>query len=138
MTQEPADTRHLYVPLRDAGCAVTLRLFRDRDGSRCAVGFTTAEHLARVLGPQQRCYRLTEHSARTLAQQCGVNKLIVDPGLVAAAVAQTSADQRTEPVTAPVPQPVGPSRSTLHPEVAGLLAVSAAAGAAALLMQVLP
>jgi hypothetical protein len=163
MTQEPADTGRLYVPLRDAACGVSLRLFRDRDGSRCAVGFTSAEGLERLLGPQQQYYRLTEAAVRSLARERSVSALIVDPGLVAAAVSvdapspvapslvaasytapthahadtDTVADTVTVPTT-PIPQPDGQPRFTWHPELAGLLAVSAITGAAALLMQVIP
>ena len=150
MPQEPADTAdtaRLFVPLQDAACGVSLRLFRDRDGSRCAIGFTTTERLADVLGPQQRYYRLTERSVRELARERGACALIVDPGLVAAPVSPIPA----EPVREPVPvslsvrvseplarEPLGTPRSSWHPELAGLLAVSAVSGAAALLMQVLP
>jgi hypothetical protein len=148
MSQEPADTARLFVPLQDAACGVSLRLFRDRDGSRCAIGFTTTERLAGVLGPQQRYYRLTERSVRTLARERGVDALIVDPGLVAPAVSPVPADHAVMPnplVPNPlVPEPLVPerllrerrgrrgrSRSPWHPEVAGLLAVGAVTGAAA-------
>jgi hypothetical protein len=139
MPQEPADTARLFVPLQDAACGVSLRLFRDREGSRCAIGFTTTERLANVLGPQQRYYRLTEHSVRELARERGADALIVDPGLVAAAVSPIPAEPVCEPVPEPlVREPLGASRPSWHPELAGLLAVSAVTGAAALLMQVLP
>jgi hypothetical protein len=139
MPQEPADTARLFVPLQDAACGVSLRLFRDRDGSRCAIGFTTTERLANVLGPQQRYYRLTGHSVRELARERGADALIVDPGLVAAPVSPISAEPVREPVPEPLArEPLGIPRSSWHPELAGLVAVSAVTGAAALLMQVLP
>jgi hypothetical protein len=141
MPQEPADTARLFVPLQDAACGVSLRLFRDRDGSRCAIGFTTIERLANVLGPQQRYYRLTGHSVRELARERGADALIVDPGLVAAPVSPISAEPVRESVAVSEPlarEPLGTPRSSWHPELAGLVAVSAVTGAAALLMQVLP
>lgn len=138
MIEEPPDIERLYVPLRDAACGVSLRLFRDRGGARCAVGFTSPDRLAAVLGSGQRYYRLTEHAVRALARERGVTALIVDPGLVAPAVTPLPA----EPVAKPVPTlraPVATSRSSSwHPELSGLLVVSAVTGAAALLMQVLP
>jgi len=155
MSQEPVDAARLFVPLHDAACGVSLRLFRGRDGSRCAVGFTTTERLVSMLGTQQRYYRLTEHAVRALARERGAHALIVDPGLVAAAVSPTLADQADEAdqagerVAGGVPEPVTvpelpvtdrrrPLRSPWQPELAGLLAVGAVTSAAALLMQVLP
>ena len=86
MIEEPPDTSRLYVPLRDAACGVSLRLFRDRGGERCAVGFTRLESMAELLGPDQQYYRLTARSVRELAGQRDVTRLIVDPVLVAAPV----------------------------------------------------
>ncbi len=103
MTEEPSDIGRLYVPLRDAACGVSLRLFRDRGAVRCAVGFTSADRLAAVLGADQRCYRLTEHAVRTLARERGVMTLIVDPGLVAAPVREHAV---TESVSVPIPIPI--------------------------------
>jgi hypothetical protein len=148
---EPPDTQRLYVPLRQAACGVSLRLFRDRDGTRCAVGFTTVERLVGTLGPDQHHYRLTESAVRALAGERDVHRLIVDPGLVAAPVsavestATTITTTTTTPVfpvapAEPVAAPVGSSRSawtSWSPELVGLLTVSAVTGAAALLMQVI-
>ena len=86
MTEEPPDIEWLYVPLRKAACGVSVRLFRDRGGARCAVGFTSAQRLASVLGPEEPFYRLTESAVRNLAAERGVYALVVDPGLVAAPV----------------------------------------------------
>jgi len=151
---EPPDTQRLYVPLRQAACGVSLRLFRDRDGTRCAVGFTTVERLISTLGSDQHHYRLTESAVRALAGERGVHRLIVDPGLVAApvspvesvALAATTTTATTTttttpvfpvapavPVAASVAEPVGSSRSawtSWSPELVGLLTVSAVTGAA--------
>lgn len=88
MEEQDSETDRLFVPLRDAGCGcgVSLRLFRDRDGSRCAVGFTMAERMAEVLGARQEYYRLTVRAVRELARERGVYALVVDPGLVAVPV----------------------------------------------------
>jgi hypothetical protein len=112
MKEQDSETDRLYVPLRGAGGGVSLRLFRDRDGSRCAVGFTTHERLAEVLGAEQEFYRLTVRSVRALARERGVDALVVDPGLVAAPVRE-------------------------HAWPVGILTVSAVTGAAALALQVL-
>ena len=137
MIEEPPDIERLYVPLRDAACGVSLRLFRDRGGARCAVGFTSPDRLAAVLGSGQHYYRLTEHVVRALARERGVTALIVDPGMVAPAVSPLSPEPVAEPAP-PVRAPLATSRSSWHPELSGLLVVSAVTGAAALLMQVLP
>lgn len=90
MEEQVSETDRLYVPLREAGCCcgVSLHLFRDRGGSRCAVGFTTAERLADVLGARQECYRLTVRTVRELARERGVYTLMVDPHLTAVAACE--------------------------------------------------
>ena len=87
MEERASETDRLYVPVREAGCCcgVSLQLFRDRDGSRCAVGFTTAERMAEVLGARQECFRMTVRTVRQLARQRGVHTLMVDPGRAAVA-----------------------------------------------------
>ena len=146
MTQEPPDPGFLFVPLQAAACGVALRLFRDRDGTRCAVGFTTLEDLTRVLGPDQQHYQLRERSVRSLAAERGVSRLIVDPGLVAAPVSPVAAPAVAlpEPVLSPelIPSPElvashEPAWSGWNPQLVGLLVVSAVTGAAALVMQVI-
>lgn len=171
MIEEPPDTSRLYVPLRDAACGVSLRLFRDRGGERCAVGFTRLENMVELLGPDQQYYRLTARSVRELAGQRDVTRLIVDPVLVAAPVNDITPVTIT-PVTpvapvAPVAQPAivpasvvlarpVPARSNVHShshshlplsamrsawerssQAAGILVVSAGAGAAALMLEAL-
>jgi SseB protein N-terminal domain len=165
VTQEPPDTQHLFVPLREAAHTVSLRLFRDRDGTRCAVAFTTHDQLTSVLGSEQRYYRLTGRAVRSLVAERGVDRLIVDPGLVAAPVSPTfvpqlptsSLDPAQSPASSPTLSPApamapalssAASTSTLtptsgrvragwNPQLVGLLTVSAVTGAAALLMQVI-
>ena len=141
MAEEPADIEHLYVPLRDAGCGVALRLFCDRDGARCAVGFTRLERLVAVLGAEQRYYRLTERSVRELARQRGVAALVVDPGMVAAPVRDHAPAIEPSPAGAKStdvhPHPHLHAHAPWDPRATAVLAISAASGAAALLIQVL-
>jgi hypothetical protein len=70
------------VPLT-ATAPTTLRLFRDRDGVRCAVAFSSPGLLAEVLGPQQRWIPLAEPALRALLRPLDVHHLIQDPGMVA-------------------------------------------------------
>ncbi|MFI6444127.1 SAV_915 family protein [Kitasatospora sp. NPDC050543] len=82
--KEPAEPRPtLCVPVRSVGSGYALRLFRRRDGGRCAVAFTSATALTDLLGPAQRCIRLAEPALRALAAPLGVTTLVVDPQLVA-------------------------------------------------------
>ncbi len=137
MLEEPPDTRRVYVPLNEGECSVSLRLFRDRGGERCAVGFTRSDRMAELLGPEQPCYRLTVRSVRELAAQRGVTRLILDPALVAAPV------RDLEPLSLPAPpqrthHPLRAARSAWeHSQAAGILVVSAGAGAAALVLEAL-
>ena len=142
MLEEPPDTRRVYVPLTESACSVSLRLFRDRGGERCAVGFTDFDRLAELLGPDQPCYRLTVRSVRELAAQRGVTRLILDPALVAAPVR----DPGTLPLPLPLAEaehrahhrPLRAARSAWeHSQAAGILVVSAGAGAAALVLEAL-
>ena len=159
MLEEPPDTHRVYVPLTEGACSVSLRLFRDRGGERCAVGFTDFDRMAELLGPDQLCYRLTVRSVRELAAQRGVTRLILDPALVAAPVRDpgslplTVAAQPTAayPAAAPHPascdtaaahrahhRPLRAARSAWeHSQAAGILVVSAGAGAAALVLEAL-
>ena len=132
MLEEPPDTGRLYAPLRAAGVGITLRLFRDRAGTRCAVGFTSAEQLERVLGPDQPYYLLTESMVRSLARERGVSTLIVDPRLAAAPV------EPLQPLAEVELPREARRRSPWDRELTGMLAVSAVGGAIALLMQVIP
>lgn len=158
MLEEPPDTHRVYVPLTEGSCSVSLRLFRDRGGERCAVGFTDPDRLAELLGPDQRCYRLTVRSVRELAAQRGVTRLILDPALVAAPVRDPESLPRPLPLVAaahpaaslpasPDPsaaprahhhRPLRAARSAWeHSQAAGILVVSAGAGAAALVLEAL-
>ncbi|WP_081982468.1 SseB family protein [Streptacidiphilus albus] len=91
----------LCVPVRNAGYGSALRLFRERDGSRCAVAFTSEDRLREVLGERQDWVPLAEPALRDLARPLGVDALVVDPNLVAPPVA---------PPTAPPPHQWPPRR----------------------------
>ena len=115
--EEPPDTGRLYAPLLDAACGVRLALFRDRHGDRCAVGFTSARQLERVLGRGYTVWPLGRRVLRELAEARGVERILIDPVLAAAPV-----------------EPAAESAQPTHrmdPQVAGALAVCAAAGAVA-------
>ena len=97
----------LYIPVSDNGCGFTLRLFRNRDGSRCAVAFTGPERLSAVLGAGQGWVELAEPALRDMVRPLGVEHMVVDPNLIA-------------PPVSPHPQPVSePTRPLARP--AGVL-----------------
>ncbi|MFI6157207.1 SAV_915 family protein [Kitasatospora sp. NPDC051170] len=83
---------HVPVTTSAHGGTTALRLFRLRDGRRCAVGFSSPEALAALLGPEQAHTELAEPALRSLVAPLGVDALVLDPRLVAAPV--------TTPVTA--------------------------------------
>jgi hypothetical protein len=93
----------LCIPVSDNGCGFTLRLFRNRDGSRCAVAFTTPERLGAVLGAGQRWVELAEPALRDMVGPLRVEHLVVDPSLIAPPVSV-----HPQPVPRPVPQPPRP------------------------------
>jgi hypothetical protein len=93
----------LFIPVCDNGCGFTLRLFRDRDGSRCAVAFTVPERLTAVLGSGQRWVELAESALRDMVCPLGVERLVVDPALIAPPV--TPHPQHS----AQPPRPVAPA-----------------------------
>lgn len=81
---EPDERPLRFVPVRTpVGGAQVLRLFRQRDGSRCAVAFSSVEALRALLGPGQESAELTEPALRELTEPLGIRSLILDPGLVA-------------------------------------------------------
>lgn len=82
------DVAKLYTPLLDTACGVRLALFRDRHGARCAVGFTSAEQLERVLGPGYTVWPLARTVLRELAGARGVEQILIDPVLAAAPVTE--------------------------------------------------
>ena len=126
--EEPPDTRRLYTPMLAAGCGVRLALFRDRHGEACAVGFSSAEALERVLGTARyEAWPLGRVCLRELAEARGVRRILVDPVFAAAVV---SSDER-ERTSAEVPTPAA---RRMDPQVAGALAVCAVAGAAAVFL----
>ncbi|WP_063795091.1 SAV_915 family protein [Kitasatospora sp. MBT66] len=75
-----------HVPVTVSGRTTSLRLFRLRDGRRCAVGFSSAGALAELLGPEQAAVELGEPALRALTAPLGVDELVLDPRLVAAPV----------------------------------------------------
>ncbi|MFF2954864.1 SAV_915 family protein [Kitasatospora sp. NPDC057965] len=75
-----------HVPVTVTGRTTSLRLFRLRDGSRCAVGFSSAEALAELLGPEQAAVELGEPALRALTAPLGIDDLVLDPRLVAPSV----------------------------------------------------
>ncbi|MFJ9694379.1 SAV_915 family protein [Kitasatospora sp. NPDC101183] len=89
-----------HVPLTVSGNGGTtaLRLFRLRDGRRCAVGFSSPEALAALLGPGQAHTELAETALREMIAPLGVDTLVVDPRLVAPSVSTPAA-----PSTPPSP-----------------------------------
>ncbi|MFJ8435517.1 SAV_915 family protein [Kitasatospora sp. NPDC094019] len=99
-----------HVPVTVTGRTTSLRLFRLRDGRRCAVGFSSADALAELLGPEQAAVELGEPALRALTSPLGVDELVLDPRLVAApvvaptgptttpdAVGRTGTDRETGP-----------------------------------------
>jgi hypothetical protein len=88
---------HVPVTTTGTGSTTALRLFRLRDGRRCAVGFSSPEALATLLGPDQAYTELAEHALRGLTAPLGVDTLVLDPRLVAPPVGS--------PAASPVPSP---------------------------------
>ncbi|WP_406111108.1 SAV_915 family protein [Kitasatospora purpeofusca] len=75
-----------HVPVTVTGRTTSLRLFRLRNGRRCAVGFSSAGALAELLGPEQAAVELGEPALRALTAPLGVDELVLNPRLVAAPV----------------------------------------------------
>ncbi|MFI8084920.1 SAV_915 family protein [Kitasatospora sp. NPDC086009] len=94
-----------HVPVTVTGSTTALRLFRLRDGRRCAVGFATTEALTALLGPDQACTELAEPALRALAAPLGVDALVLDPRLVAPPVARPAREGAAS-------TPAGPSGHT--------------------------
>ncbi|MFF7634735.1 SAV_915 family protein [Kitasatospora sp. NPDC008050] len=89
------------VPLGHVGATQVLRLFRQRDGSRCAVAFSSLQALHALLGAGQPAAELTESAVRELTEPLGVHRLVLDPKLVAP----------PSPARAPAPAPTAPLRT---------------------------
>ena len=125
--EEPPDNGRLYAPMLAAGCGVRLALFLDRHGESCAVGFSSAEALERVLGASKyEVWPLGRACLRELAEARGVRRLLVDPVFAAAHVAGSA--------EIPAAEPVPSSTRRVDPQVAGALAVCAVAGVAAVFL----
>ncbi|PYC66060.1 hypothetical protein C7C46_31695 [Streptomyces tateyamensis] len=91
-----------FVPVRTAAGVPHLRLFRRRDGSRCAAVFSSLPALHELLGAQEEFTMLTERAVRALCEPLGVRRLLLDPRLVAPAARPVAA------AAAPVVRPVVP------------------------------
>ncbi|WP_369357692.1 SAV_915 family protein [Streptomyces sp. cg2] len=79
---EPADrvpAGPLFVPVRPGPAGCTARLFRTPLGGRTAVGFTSPQRLAEVLGGGQPWVRLSAPALRALAEPLGAATVTVDP-----------------------------------------------------------
>lgn len=92
---------HVPVTTSGTGSTTALRLFRLRDGRRCAVGFSSPEALVALLGPDQAHTELGEPALRDLTAPLGIDTLVLDPRLVAPSV--------TVPTVPAAPPATGPS-----------------------------
>ncbi|MFF7248320.1 SAV_915 family protein [Embleya sp. NPDC008237] len=85
--EEPATTttarRVLIVPVRSVDGARVVRLCRDPLGVRVVVAFTSVARLRAVLGVEQEWIRLGAGAVRTLVDEVGGERMLVDPGLSA-------------------------------------------------------
>ncbi|MEU9045073.1 MULTISPECIES: SAV_915 family protein [unclassified Kitasatospora] len=88
---------HVPVTTSGTGSTTALRLFRLRDGRRCAVGFSSPEALAALLGPDQAHTELGEPALRGLTAPLGVTTLVLDPRLVAPPVSTPAAPPAPAP-----------------------------------------
>ena len=114
MSEDHLQQHLLCVPVRDTACGFALRMFRNRDGSRCAAAFTSEARLTAVLGVDQRWVALSEVALRGLTEPLGVQDLVVDPNMVAPSV--TTAPVTTAPVTTGPRRP-GEPRSPRPPQL---------------------
>lgn len=85
--EEPASAttarRVLIVPVRSVDGARVVRLCRDSLGARVVVAFTSVARLRAVLGVDQEWIRLGAGAVRSLADEVGGERVLVDPGLSA-------------------------------------------------------
>ncbi|MFI6983205.1 SAV_915 family protein [Embleya sp. NPDC050154] len=85
--EEPASAttarRVLIVPVRSVDGARVVRLCRDPLGARVVVAFTSVARLRAVLGADQEWIRLGAGAVRSLADEVGGERMLVDPGLSA-------------------------------------------------------
>ncbi|MDH6115157.1 hypothetical protein P3T36_004076 [Kitasatospora sp. MAP12-15] len=103
-----------HVPVRIVGSVQVLRLFRQRDGSRCAVAFSSARALHTLLGADQASAELTEPALRALIAPLGVRRLVLDPKLVAPPVTGHPARAAASPAPAsPAPASQTPASAAL-------------------------
>ncbi|MEK2492945.1 SAV_915 family protein [Kitasatospora purpeofusca] len=107
-----------HVPVTVTGRTTSLRLFRLRDGRRCAVGFSSAGALAELLGPEQAAVELGEPALRALTAPLGVEELVLDPRLVAAPVLAPAVSDALAAAAAAAPDDPSAADGTARP-VAG-------------------
>ncbi|MFD5432172.1 SAV_915 family protein [Kitasatospora sp. NPDC127067] len=100
---------HVPVTASGTGSTTALRLFRLRDGRRCAVGFSSPEALVALLGPDQAHAELGEPALRDLTAPLGIDTLVLDPRLVAPSVTAPPATPLTPTLTAPAPTAPAPT-----------------------------
>ncbi|GLZ79467.1 hypothetical protein Afil01_42740 [Actinorhabdospora filicis] len=74
---------HLYVPVHQSRLAAVIRTGRLPQGERVGIAFTSLEHLAAAMGDRQPWTRLAESALRSMLRPLGVNRIQVDPILVA-------------------------------------------------------
>lgn len=133
----------LCVPVRETACGFVLRTFRDRDGSRCAVAFSSEERLRAVLGDQQSWLPLAEPALRGMSRPLGIEALVLDPNMIAPTVRETSPAPAavTPAAAARAAHGVGAAAHRAPrwrtPVGAGVLQATVAVGAADLLLQLL-
>ena len=143
----------LCVPVRETACGFVLRTFRDRDGSRCAVAFSSEERLRAVLGDQQSWLPLAEPALRGMSRPLGIEALVLDPNMIAPTVRETSPAPAAVTPAVVTPAALAPAAAAraahgvgaaAHraprwrtPVGAGVLQATVAVGAADLLLQLL-
>lgn len=103
---------HVPVTTSGTGSTTALRLFRLRDGRRCAVGFSSPEALAALLGPGQTHTELAEPALRDLTAPLGIDTLVLDPRLVAPSV--TAPAMTAPPGAAPATPTPAPTVQFQH------------------------
>ncbi|WP_424644271.1 SAV_915 family protein [Embleya sp. AB8] len=121
--EEPATTttarRVLIVPVRSTAGAEVVRLCRDPLGARVVVAFTSVARLRAVLGVEQEWIRLGAGAVRSLADEAGVERLLIDPAFSAPPVRHEEPTPDPIEPAAPAPTPApAPAPAAAPPAVA--------------------
>lgn len=96
-TFDPVPVRVL-VPVRTAPSgAEVVRICKDPMGKRVAVGFTSADRLRAVFGPDQHWTVMAEACLRETIAGLGVETVVTDPRMTAPPVAPDDAGTREQP-----------------------------------------